>query len=427
MNNIKPVVLDPSVKNLKKVIYNNQTSISAASASIIGTLAGYPFDSIKTRMQTYNYGSLRHCMKLTYQTEGLRGFYRGVGPPLITISMVKSLSFSVYSKTKQYANRFLDQNSMIGLTIGSTAAGIAAGYLSAVVSCPLELIKMQRQIEQLLVRQGTMETLISNTLPQSKKLNSAGLKSAGKMTTSTTLNSATKVTPSTIKSATSSAATKAIAKPSTIKSAAKSTMKSAAKTAAKSSTTTTSTLKSTAKAATTSQTTSAMAKSLWQSSGKAGQATTSSLQTGINIFKANGIRGLYRGFLFQGIRDATGTGVYFCAYEISKKILTPRNSESNHMTHFFAGGIAGIASWLGIFPIDLVKSKLQIDAKSKIKMYKNHLECIKHIYKVSGIKGFYQGISSSLIRAFPVHAINFVVYEHVLRLCQSIDDESEID
>ncbi|KAG4093863.1 mitochondrial carrier [Neocallimastix lanati (nom. inval.)] len=298
-------------KHLENVIVNYRTTISATSASVVGTLVGYPFDSIKTRMQTYNYGKMTNCIKLTYRSEGVRGFFRGVCPPLVTVSIVKSISFSIYNRSKDFIDRFYDSKSLYGLTVSSSAAGAVSGYVSAIISCPLELIKMQRQIEQLLVRQR--------------------------------------------------------------------------------------------------------------------QYSTTSLQTGINIFKANGIRGLYRGFLFQGFRDAIGTGSYFCAYEITKKLLTLGDRESTHVTHFFAGGFAGIASWICIFPIDLVKSKLQIDVKSKNKIYKSQLQCIKQIYKTSGVRGFYHGISSCLIRAFPVHALNFVVYEHVLRLIKKLEHESEID
>ncbi|ORX78520.1 mitochondrial carrier [Anaeromyces robustus] len=347
---------DKRIKNyVENVIVNNKTSISAASASIIGTLVGYPFDSIKTRMQTYNYGKMRNCIKLTYRSEGLRGFYRGVGPPLITISIVKSISYSIYDRTKEFVDRYIDPTSLYGLTISSSIAGVTSGYLSAVISCPLELIKMQRQIEQLLVRQSSITASINEE---------------------------------------------------TAKQAAKTAAKQAAKTVAK-------------------QSTSNTVKESAQQTAKS--VTTQTTKTVVK--NTNGIRGLYRGFMFQGLRDAFGTGVYFCAYEISKKLLTIGDRESNHVTHFFAGGIAGIASWIGIFPIDLVKSKLQIDAKSKHKMYKNQLQCIKYIYKTSGVRGFYQGISSCLIRAFPVHALNFVVYEHALRLCKKLADkkESEID
>ncbi|KAL6605646.1 mitochondrial carrier domain-containing protein [Neocallimastix sp. 'constans'] len=371
-------------KHLENVIVNYRTTISATSASVVGTLVGYPFDSIKTRMQTYNYGKMTNCIKLTYRSEGVRGFFRGVCPPLVTVSIVKSISFSIYNRSKDFIDRFYDSKSLYGLTVSSSAAGAVSGYVSAIISCPLELIKMQRQIEQLLVRQSSITASIN--AEQAKQAAAKAAKAA---------------------KAASKAAAKAAAKESANKAAQGATKQ---------------TLKSVA-----NQTTKTVVKNNIPNSTFKGQYSTTSLQTGINIFKANGIRGLYRGFLFQGFRDAIGTGSYFCAYEITKKLLTLGDRESTHVTHFFAGGFAGIASWICIFPIDLVKSKLQIDVKSKNKIYKSQLQCIKQIYKTSGVRGFYHGISSCLIRAFPVHALNFVVYEHVLRLIKKLEHESEID
>jgi len=404
----KSAFTERAEKHLKNVIANHDASISAAVASIIGTVVGYPFDSIKTRMQTYNYGKMRNCIKLTYESEGLRGFYRGVGPPLITISIVKSISFSVYNRSKNVIDRYLDPHSLSGLTVSSSAAGAVSGYLSAIISCPLELIKMQRQIEQLLVRQSSITASINaETAKQAAaKASKEAAKEAAKAS-----KEAAKASKEAAKA--SKEAAKAAAKAS--KEAVKAVTKSATK----------STTKSAAKQTTTNVVKNSIPNSIFK-----GQYSSTSLQTGINIFKANGIRGLYRGFLFQGFRDALGTGSYFCAYEITKKLLTMGNKESNHVTHFFAGGLAGIASWICIFPVDLVKSKLQIDAKSKRKIYKSQLECIKQIYKTNGIKGFYQGISSCLVRAFPVHALNFVVYEHALRVCKRLssdENESEVD
>jgi len=323
---------------------------------------------------------MRNCIKLTYESEGLRGFYRGVGPPLITISIVKSISFSVYNRSKNVIDRYLDPHSLSGLTVSSSAAGAVSGYLSAIISCPLELIKMQRQIEQLLIRQSSITASI----------NAETAKQAAAKATKEAAKEAAKASKEAAKASKEAAKAAAKASKEAAKAAAKSATKSATKSAAK-------------------QTTTNVVKKSIPNSIFKGQYSSTSLQTGINIFKANGIRGLYRGFLFQGFRDALGTGSYFCAYEITKKLLTMGNKESNHVTHFFAGGLAGIASWICIFPVDLVKSKLQIDAKSKRKIYKNQLECIKQIYRTNGIKGFYQGISSCLVRAFPVHALNFVV------------------
>lgn len=81
-------------------------------------------------------------------------FPLGVVPPLITVSIIKSISFSVYEKTKAYYKRvypnIFDQNTMFSTMAISTFAGSVSGAFIATLSCPFELIKVQKQLEFLL-------------------------------------------------------------------------------------------------------------------------------------------------------------------------------------------------------------------------------------------------------------------------------------
>lgn len=63
-------------------VWRYRTEIAASSSSVFSTLAAFPLDSVKTRMQTYQYRGFLDCVKLTYQTEKLGGFFRGKQPPV---------------------------------------------------------------------------------------------------------------------------------------------------------------------------------------------------------------------------------------------------------------------------------------------------------------------------------------------------------
>lgn len=54
-----------------------RTEVAASMSSAISTAAAFPLDSVKTRMQTYKYSGFIDCVRHTYQTEKLRGFFRG--------------------------------------------------------------------------------------------------------------------------------------------------------------------------------------------------------------------------------------------------------------------------------------------------------------------------------------------------------------
>jgi hypothetical protein len=54
-----------------------RTEVSASLSSGISTACAFPLDRVKTRMQTYKYAGFVDCLKHTYNSEGLRGFFRG--------------------------------------------------------------------------------------------------------------------------------------------------------------------------------------------------------------------------------------------------------------------------------------------------------------------------------------------------------------
>jgi hypothetical protein len=125
---------------MDQFIHQNSITISAGSASMISVLFGYPFDSIKTRMQVQYYPSTWSCMKTVYSAEGLAGFYRGVLPVLGTISIFRSMAFSVYHAAKMH----LDSSSSL---VKYSLSGALAGGFVAVISQPIDFIKVQRQLE----------------------------------------------------------------------------------------------------------------------------------------------------------------------------------------------------------------------------------------------------------------------------------------
>lgn len=61
----------------KKFIKRYRTEVAASASSVLSTLATFPLDSVKTRMQTYKYNGFVDCVRHTYETEKLRGFFRG--------------------------------------------------------------------------------------------------------------------------------------------------------------------------------------------------------------------------------------------------------------------------------------------------------------------------------------------------------------
>ncbi|KAK6583281.1 hypothetical protein PZA11_004357 [Diplocarpon coronariae] len=149
----------------KRWVKRYRTEIAASTSSVLSTFIAFPLDSIKTRVQTYSYSSYADCIQKTYQTEKFRGFFRGVTAPLLSITVVRTISFSVYQKSKYtYADWFkknfgvdplLHVNKPGNYPNLSTiacfgAAGATAGSLITLVACPFELTKLSAQVSVLM-------------------------------------------------------------------------------------------------------------------------------------------------------------------------------------------------------------------------------------------------------------------------------------
>jgi hypothetical protein len=95
------------------------------------------------------------------------------------------------------------------------------------------------------------------------------------------------------------------------------------------------------------------------------------------------------------------------------------------LTQFLAGGICGIMCWIVVFPLDLVKTLIQKEILLPNPTYKSAKDCVRDIYFKNGFNGFYRGISVTLIRAFPIHSLNFLVYEQTLLLVRHLSGNDD--
>ncbi|KAK4520844.1 Septin spn4 [Mucor velutinosus] len=141
------------------------------------------------------------------------------------------------------------------------------------------------------------------------------------------------------------------------------------------------------------------------------------------IYARNGLRGFYQGGVITMIRDAPSYGIYFWAYESMKRVLQV-NPGGDAWKLLLAGGVAGTVSWASIYPIDVVKSRLQMQHKqhnenTRILLdrpYASIKDCVVRSYKAEGAGVFFRGLWPTLIRGFPVNAVTFYVYELVMVL-----------
>jgi len=157
-----------STEKPRRWLKRYRTQVSASSASVLSTITAFPLDSVKTRLQIYPYNGFIDCVSTTYKTEGMRGFFRGVTAPLASVTLVRTVSFSIYQRSKYTYSDWMGKNmgfcpldhvNKTGAypTLGTLTcfglAGATAGSGITFIACPFELTKLSAQVSVLMANQ----------------------------------------------------------------------------------------------------------------------------------------------------------------------------------------------------------------------------------------------------------------------------------
>jgi solute carrier family 25 aspartate/glutamate transporter 12/13 len=83
--------------------------------------------------------------------------------------------------------------------------------------------------------------------------------------------------------------------------------------------------------------------------------------------------------------------------------------------HFALGSIAGAFGAFMVYPIDLVKTRMQNQRTGRVggALYKNSLDCATKVFKAEGVRGFYAGVLPQMIGVAPEKAIKLTVNDLV--------------
>ncbi|PWN30738.1 mitochondrial carrier [Jaminaea rosea] len=133
------------------------------------------------------------------------------------------------------------------------------------------------------------------------------------------------------------------------------------------------------------------------------------------LWTSGGLRALYRGLGATCLRDV-GYGPYFLCYEVFNRLLlsthdaTPLpGGEAPQLSNVelaFSGALAGVVAWVSTFPIDCIKTRVQAtDHRTGV------VAAARSIWREGGWRAFWHGVGPTVLRAIPVNATLFVVYE----------------
>ncbi|XP_051572203.1 solute carrier family 25 member 44-like [Myxocyprinus asiaticus] len=141
----------------------------------------------------------------------------------------------------------------------------------------------------------------------------------------------------------------------------------------------------------------------------------------LKILRAEGLRGLYRGFMVNTFTLISGQA-YITTYELVRKYVS-NYSKDNTLKSLVAGGSASLVAQSITVPIDVISQQLMMQGQgehlSRFKTasgarhplsFGQSRDIIAQIFAADGIRGFYRGYVASLLTYIPNSAVWWPFY-----------------
>ena len=144
------------------------------------------------------------------------------------------------------------------------------------------------------------------------------------------------------------------------------------------------------------------------------------IQLTLQIYRAQGIVGFWRGQMGTFLRESGGSAAWFGTYEYISSFLKSyrRKTDVPAQDLMFSGACAGMAYNLVLFPADSIKSRMQTDTISDGRLSRGFWEVGKEMWRYGGVSVFYRGCLITVLRAAPSSAVIFWTYENLKKIAQ---------
>jgi len=124
-------------------------------------------------------------------------------------------------------------------------------------------------------------------------------------------------------------------------------------------------------------------------------------------------KGVMRGYWITVAREIPAYAGFYTAYEFSKRKFTSAYGTQLPVWALLASGsTGGIAYWLACYPLDVIKSRVQLRETPPTGTPVQYIAReARTIIAESGVKGLFNGLTPSLIRSVPAAASTFAAFE----------------
>ncbi|GJZ77759.1 calcium-binding mitochondrial carrier protein SCaMC-1-like protein isoform X1, partial [Tanacetum coccineum] len=138
-----------------------------------------------------------------------------------------------------------------------------------------------------------------------------------------------------------------------------------------------------------------------------------------NIWKEGGILSFFRGNGLNVVKVAPESAIKFYTYELLKDFIGGGDKDDIGTSgRLLAGGMAGAVAQTAIYPMDLVKTRLQTYV-CEVGKVPSLSKLSKDIWVQEGPRAFYKGIIPSLLGIVPYAGIDLAVYESLKEMSKT--------
>lgn len=136
----------------------------------------------------------------------------------------------------------------------------------------------------------------------------------------------------------------------------------------------------------------------------------------ISVIKELGFFGLYKGAKACFLRDIPFSAIYFPIYAHLKKKFADQNGYNSPLSLLCAATLAGMPAASIPTPADVIKTRLQVAARTGQTTYNGVVDCARKIWREEGGSAFWKGAPARVFRSSPQFGVTLLTYELLQRV-----------
>ncbi|XP_068710608.1 solute carrier family 25 member 44-like isoform X1 [Montipora capricornis] len=153
-------------------------------------------------------------------------------------------------------------------------------------------------------------------------------------------------------------------------------------------------------------------KLMIQGQGKSNAKLKGATLISLDVFKEQGMGGFYRGFLASLLTGALWSAVWWGSYGVYLDVLghLAPDGTSHLLIQGLSGGLSGVNAAILGNPLDIVKTRLQVEGERSI------VKAFQDLLKKEGPKSLTKGMLASIVSWVPSSVVMIAGYETVKKL-----------